>query len=495
MNEILHGAFSLNQRRVCPNKRRLPFDIRSIMEKREANRFFATAAPLRLFFIVALPGLISMLAVALYNVAEGSFVGKIIGEDAFAAINLAVPMVMINFALSDLIGFGSSVPIAVALGQKNEKEANNIFTTSVIMIFICGIISGLVMYFTAPLFVSLMNAEGELAALAVRYVRVYAIFSPVTTLVFATDNYLRISGFVKGSMLLNIFMTIMTVSFLFLYLVVFKMGAEGAALASCTSLFISALIALIPFVSGKAILKFTKPKPTLGMIGKITACGMPIFLNNIAGRITAIIMNTVLLAMGGPIAVSTLAVLMYAAGIIEPMLYGMSDSVQPAVGYNWGAGSLSRVRDITKCSFIVCGIVSILCTAVMVIFPGAIASIFVDAEKSPELMREAVHAMRIFGTSFIIGWFGFAVQGFFGAIEKPMFATILSFCRALIFPVILIFALSFMGLDGLWFNFSATSLLTAILAVIMVVIVQRRMKRDITKYIPVVEKEASDGEC
>ncbi len=449
----------------------------------EQNRFFETARPMRLFLIVALPGLVSMLAMSLYQAFEGGFVGQILGDVALAAINLAMPLVMINFSLADLIGVGSAVHISVALGRGDNKRANNIFTCSVIMIFLMGILTGVLMFFSAPAMLNLVAGKeyqnAEFVLLAVKYVRTYAILSPVTTLVFAMDNYLRISGFVKGSMFLNIGMSLVTIVFLAIYLIAADMDVAGSALASCSAMIIAAVVAMIPFVRCKAVLKFCRPRPSLKMIGQIASSGTPIFLNNVAGRVTSFVMNASLISLGGPIAVTAYSVLMYAGGIVEPMLYGMSDAVQPAVGYNWGAKRLDRVRDITKCSFIVCGIVSLLSTAVMIFFPELLASIFVEAENT-ELMQLSVDAMRLFGTAFIFGWFGFAVQGFFCAIEKPLPATILSISRALIFPVALIFALRFMGLDGLWLNYTGTAILTAIMSVIMLIITQRHMRNDIS---------------
>ncbi len=446
----------------------------------QSNQFFATARPLRLFFIVALPGLISMLAASLYSIAEGAFVGQLIGETAFAAINIAMPIVMINFAIADLVGVGSAVPISVSLGRKDHQRANNFFTCSIIMIFLAGIVMGALMYILAPFFAGLMGAEGQLADLAIKYVRVYALLSPVTTIVFATDNYLRISGFVKGSMLLNIFMTILTVSFLYLFLVVLEFDLIGSALSSCLSMFICAIIALIPFIADKAVLKFVRPKFSLQMIKEVVTCGMPIFLNNIAGRVTSILMNSALIRAGGETAVAAYSVLMYTCGVIEPMLYGLSDSVQPAIGYNWGAKALDRVKGITKVMLCACGLLSVVCTAIMFFFPEVLAGIFVDA-RDTALMEMSVHAMKIFCFAFVLGWFSFAIQGFFAAIEKPLPATVISVCKSMVFPVILIYGLSSFELDGLWFNYVGTSVLSAVLAIVLLFKAQKTMKRDIDR--------------
>ena len=110
--------------------------------------------------MAALPGAIGMLASALYQLIDGILVGQVLGESAFAAINLAMPFVIINFALADLIGVGSSVPISVRLGQGEEKAANNIFTCACLMIVGTGALIGAVLFASAPFLLKLMGADG-----------------------------------------------------------------------------------------------------------------------------------------------------------------------------------------------------------------------------------------------------------------------------------------------------------------------------------------------
>ena len=453
----------------------------------EKNHFFATARPTRLFFMVALPGMVSMLAMTIYSIIEGAFIGHLLGEAAFAAVNLAMPFVMINFSLADLVGVGSSVPISIALGRGDRARANNFFSCSLVLIFSASVFMGILLFFASPYLVSLMGAEGELADLAVKYVRVYALLGPVTTIVFAMDNYLRICGFVKISMGLNIFMSLLTIGLLSLFLGLCGMNVEGSALATSISMSFCAVLALIPFFLKKTVLSFTRPRLTVTMLREIAACGSPVFLNNIAGRVASIIMNSALLRVGGEVygqtAVAAYSVLMYASDIIQPMLYGMSDSLQPAIGYNWGAKSLDRVRDITKCSFIACGVVSVIGTVFMYFFSAPIASVFVKAEDTA-LMEMAVHAMKIFCIAYLFRWFGFAVQGFYSAIERPLPASILSVSSAMILPILFVYVLSPMGLDGLWLNLAATSLVVTLMAVVMLRLSQRSMKRAIERPAP-----------
>ncbi len=432
----------------------------------DSHRLFSETSPLKLFFLASIPGAISMLASALYQTIDGIFVGQFLGSTAFAAVNLAMPFVIINFSLADLIGVGASVPISINLGRKNEKEAHNIFTCACIMIFLAGILIGALLYAAAPLLIRLMGAEGEFALLAVDYIRVYAICSPLTTIVFAMDNFLRICGFIRGSMFLNIFMSLLSGVLEFLFLGVLGFGVWGAALATCSGMMACALLALTPFIRGKALLRFVRPRFHARMVKQIISCGSPNFLNNIAGRITSIILNAILVRVGGELAVSVYGVLMYTEGFIQPLLYGMCDSLQPAVGYNLGAGKFRRVRAIEKCCFSASAVVSLLSVALMFLMPETISLLFMP-DADVEALSMTAGALRLFALTYVTRWFSFATQSFMLAIEKPKEASMISVSTALIFPVILIILLWPLGLTGIWLNFAGTSLLAGILAFII----------------------------
>lgn len=427
---------------------------------------FAKTPPLKLFFIASIPGAISMLASALYQTIDGVFVGQFLGPTAFAAVNLAMPFVIINFALADLIGVGSSVPISICFGKKQGNEANNIFTCACLMIVGTGILLGGILFAAAPLFIRLMGAEGAFASLAVQYMRVYAICSPVTTIVFAMDNYLRICGYIRGSMYLNIAMSVLSAVLEFLFLAVLRWGIWAAALATCSSMLICAFLALIPFFRGKAMLRFCGPHFDTGLIRQIVACGSPNFLNNIAGRITSILMNAILVRLGGETAVSVYGILMYTEGFIQPLLYGMCDSLQPAVGYNWGAGKISRVRAIEKCCFTASCVISLAAVLIIALFPEQITNLFM-ADSSSEVLMVAVGALRLFSLTYVTRWFSFATQSYMLAIEKPLPASFISVSTALFFPVLLVVLFWPLGLTGIWLNFAGTAVLAALLSIII----------------------------
>ena len=452
--------------------------------KTKTEEMYATMKPWRLFFVVALPGMISMFAMSIYSIVEGIFIGQTLGEGAFAAINIAMPLVMINFSLADLIGVGASAPISIALGKDDHKTANNVFTCSVIMIFCVSVLMGCVMFFAAEPLSRLMGAEGELLDTSVRYLRTAALCSPLAAIFFAMDNYLRISGFVKTSMVINIGCNLLTIGLLTVFLLVCDMDVVGSALATSLAMCACAIVAMIPFAAKKALLKFVKPKFSFAMIKQIAACGSPVFLNNVSGRITSIFMNISLITLGedmlgtggGQTAVAVYAVLMYSSDLCWPLLYGISDALSPALGYNWGAKNYKRVKSIVKCAYIGTAIVGLVSTSILFLLPDTVASWFVKAE-DVKLLEISAHAIRLFCFAYLFRWIGVTTQGYFSAIEKPLQATIMSVCTAFVFPTVLLGALWSFGLDGIWFNFVGVNVLTSLLSVFFLTLLMKEIRK------------------
>ena len=127
---------------------------------------YKKTSPLKLFFLAFCSGSNQYAGFsALHQLIDGVFVGRFLGEAAFAALNLAMPFVIINFSLADLIGVGSSVPISIHLGRGQEKEANNIFSCACLMIVITGTLIGGVLFVTAPWLIGMMGAKANLLIL------------------------------------------------------------------------------------------------------------------------------------------------------------------------------------------------------------------------------------------------------------------------------------------------------------------------------------------
>ena len=229
---------------------------------------FGSAPIGKLFVRCTVPAMVGMGFSAIYSITDGIFVGHFIGQEALAAVNLVMPIIMIITALADMVATGSSVRISILLGRGDDKEANRVFTVCIGLIAAIATVFGLLGCLFARQVISLMGAEGMTADYAVEYLRVFALFMPFCCIYYSTDNYLRVCGQVNLSMTINIVCSLLNIVLDVLLIVVLEQGLWAAAVASCASMSIGAVWSLVPFVRRKLPLVFSKGWIDAGQCGE-----------------------------------------------------------------------------------------------------------------------------------------------------------------------------------------------------------------------------------
>ena len=172
---------------------------------------------------------------------DGIFVGRYIGSHALAAVNLAFPVIMILFAVGDMVAVGSSVKIALLLGQGKNKEANGLFSAAFCMILGIGVLFSLVGFLAAPRLITLLIKDTTLAEVAWDYTRIFLYFMPAIMPLFAVDNYLRICGKANFSMWMNISVAVLNIILDWFFLAYLGLDIRFAALATSVSMTLGVL--------------------------------------------------------------------------------------------------------------------------------------------------------------------------------------------------------------------------------------------------------------
>ena len=186
-------------------------------------------------------------------------------------------------------------------------------------------------------------------------------------------------------------------------------------------------------------------------------------------------MNIVLLALGGAEAVAIYGMCMFAVWFVNPLIYGMLDALQPAVGYNWGARNLDRVKRLEMHCFVASAIVSLVSMVFMLAFPQLIAGLFMP-KATGELLAEAERALRIVALSLSLRWFVFGAQSFLVNVGDAIPSTIISVASALVFPLALIWLLYPLGLTGMWLVELTNTVLTSILGAYLLLRLRKRVR-------------------
>lgn len=433
------------------------------------SEVFAQLPPSKLILRCAIPSMITMAFGALYSVADGLFVGRFVGQDALAAINLIMPVIMIVFAFSNMIATGSSVHISILLGEKKQEEASRVFSFSVKIILLLSCVLGLFGYcFARPLIRLLSPGATEQAIrYSVQYLRVYAAFAPLLLIFFATDNYLRVYGKETLSMWLGIVTQMLNIVLDLIFIVFLGQGVQAAAFASCISMALGSAATLLLFSGKRMDLYYTTPHLSVRKFLRILANGSSEFFSNISTSVMFIVLNLFLLKYGGTTAVAAFSVVMYVDSIVGMLIFGLCDALQPAISYCYGAKLYEKVKAIFKRILLGAAFLSLLSMLFMMFAGGFVAPLFIKPGDT-ELLAVSITAMKLFSISYLVGWIDMCFSSFFTALEQPGRSFLVSFFGTLLFPILFLFVLSGLwGLNGVWLMPTIAGIASGILTIIL----------------------------
>ena len=433
------------------------------------SEIFEKLPPTKLFFRLAIPSMITMAFGALYQIADGIFVGRFIGEDALAAVNLIMPIIMIVFGFSNLIATGASVRISVLLGEKNREEASKVFTFTLKIIFLISCIIGVIGFTFAERFVSFLapGASEEAIKYGITYTRVYAAFAPLMLIYHATDNYLRVCGKEQLSMWLSIGTQAFNIVLDVILIVFLGQGVWAAAFTSCLAMALGSLITLILFLNKRMDLYYIKGKIERSVFFRILVNGSSEFFSSISMSVMSIVYNFFLLKYGGTTGLAAFSVVMYVDSIVGMLVFGMTDAQQPAISYCYGAGLMKKVKAMFRRIIIGSIILSVASLLFMMFLGEYVAPLFVKPEDA-ELLAVSVIGMKLFSLSYLTGWVDMCFSSFFTALERPVRSMVTSLFGTLVFPIGALFIMTpILKLNGVWLSALASCSTSAILTFIL----------------------------
>ncbi len=416
---------------------------------------------------LAIPSIISMMVASLNMVTDGIFMGNFIGSDALAAVNIIMPFVMVTFSLIDMVGSGCAVKMGIYFGEKNEKQAGALLSTSAILILTLGILISIFGALFAKDLIFTFIEDENLAVLAYDYIKVVIPFMPFIAPLFAFDNYLRVCGKAKYSMWVSVLTSFINIILNAILVAYLGLGISYGALATALSMCIGSVFCILPFVRGELAIKFEKPSTDLKEIRLMLYNGSSDFFANISGSVMVIMMNAILLKLAGADGVSALSVVSYVEMLLMPLLAGLITCIQPMVSFNYGAKNYDRMRETFK---IICKIsisISLVMIIIMVMFPQILISLF--ASEGTENMKNIARVgLLLTAPSYLLNWFNVLVGIYLTSIEKAKESIILMTLESMVFPIICyIIFISLIGVNGVFLASSVAAVATGIISIFM----------------------------
>lgn len=412
------------------------------------------------------PSIIMMVFTSIYGVVDGLFVSNFAGKTAFASINLVMPFVMILGGIGFMIGTGGTALVSKVLGEGKKEKANEIFTMMIIFTLLLGALLSVIGVISMPLVAKFLGATEEMMADCVIYGRIVTGFTVAFMLQNVFQSFLIAAEKPKLGLLATVLAGITNMALDAIFIIVFKWGVAGAAIATGLSQCVGGIFPLIYFLrKNSSLLRLTKTKLEIKPILNACGNGSSELMSNISSSVVSMIYNFQLMKYVGEDGVSAYGVLMYVQFIFVAIYIGYAIGCAPITGYHFGARNHNELKNMLRKSSFLSAVSGVVLTILAIALSSPLAKIFVGYDE--ELYELTRHAFRLFAYSFLLAGFNIFTSSFFTALNNGAVSAAISFMRTLIFQTSSVLILPiFLGVDGIWWAITVAEFFAFILSLI-----------------------------
>ena len=430
----------------------------------------------------AVPGIIAMTASSLYNMVDSIYIGHIaeVGSLAISGLAVTFPLMNISTAFGTLVGVGAATMISVLLGQKNYEIANKVLSNEVTLNIITGFVFTLVTLLWMDPILRFFGATEATLPYARQYMTVIAIGNAVTHLYFGLNSVIRSSGNPTTAMGLTLFTVTSNALLDPLFIFGFKMGIQGAAVATVLCQLMALSYTMWFFLDQKKFLHLPRSRKIFRIDWRIAkdslAIGMGPFLMNLASCIVVMFINQQLVKWGGDLALGAYGIVNRISFLFVMIIMGFNQGMQPIAGYNYGARQFGRVREVYVKTAGWATLVCLFGFFISEVLPGPTVSIFTP---DPVLHDMAAKGLRMMNLAFPIIGFQMVTTNLFqclGMVNKSIF---LSLSRQLLFllPCIYILPPLLESETGVWYSFPISDTIAAVVTAFFALGLIRKLGR------------------
>ena len=424
----------------------------------------------------SIPCIISLLVNSLYNIVDQIFIGWGVGYLGNGATNVVFPLTMVCLAFSLMFGDGASAYLSLKLGEKKKEEASKGVANGILLSIIVAVLICMVTLIFLPQLLNIFGCTDNLREYALNYGYIIAIGLPFMMIGTTLNSIIRADGNPKYAMTSMVLGAVLNVILDPIFIFVFKMGVQGAAIATVISQILTFGMNILYIRKFQSIqVKKETFKPQFNSIKKVSTLGISSFITQMSIVVVMAFENNLLgqygaeSKFGSEIPITVFGIVMKISQILNSVIIGIAAGSQPIIGYNYGAGKYDRVKKTLKavlgCSLVISTIAFIL----FQVIPEQLISIFGSGDEN--YMEFACIAFRTYLLLCICNGIQIPAGIFFQAIGKSVKSAILSLSRQVLFliPAMIILGKAF-GLKGLLYSGPVADGLAFVIAVILLIL-------------------------
>ena len=450
----------------------------------ENSNYLGTEKVGKLLQKFAIPCICSLIISCLYNIVDQVFVGNGVGYLGNAATGVIFPITVVGWGLSLFFGDGAAAALSVSLGRGETKDIHRSVGSAVLGSFLSGVVVIVIAYLWGEGLLRMIGATDANIQMAHEYGVIIFAMMPLAMTQNTLASIIRADGSPKYAMVAMLTGAVINIIGDPVAIFALDMGIKGAAWATILGQFVSFLICA-------AYLRHPKTfrvgagsfRPSMVLLKPVMALGTSSLLTQLSIVIITVVNNVLLVkygarsAYGADIPLAAFVVIMKLFQIVLNIAIGIAAGAQPIVGYNYGAKTYGRVRELLKLMIQWTAIVGLICIVLFEAVPGVFIRMFGSAS-DPVYFHFAVLCLRIYLSLILVTCVQKVCAIFLQSIGKAKAAAPLSVLRDVLLIVFSLLIPVFMGVTGIFWAAPAADVLAIFVTAAVMVRVWKELGQE-----------------
>ncbi|MDU4937378.1 MAG: MATE family efflux transporter [Clostridium sp.] len=410
---------------------------------------------------------LGMIGLSCYILADTFFVSRGLGENGLTALNLAIPVYSFIHGSGLMLGIGGATKYSIFKSNKENKNANTIFTNTLCLATVLSIGFVLIGIFLSKSLTTALGADSDVFKMTNTYLQFILIFAPAFIMNDVLICFVRNDNNPKLSMCAMLVGSLSNIILDYIFIFQLQLGIFGAVFATGLAPIISMLILSLHRIKRKNQFHFIKIKPSIKIALNTLSLGFPSLVTEVSSGIVIIVFNMIILNLIGNVGVAAYGIVANLSLVVVAVYTGIAQGIQPLISKSYGRNDIKSIKLIFKYAMITMSIISFILYLIIFFLADPIAKIF-NSENSLVLQSIATNGLKLYFIAVIFVGFNIILPMFFSSMEKAFLAQTISLLRGLIVIIPMAFILSELaGITGVWLAFPITESLVSILGVIL----------------------------
>lgn len=401
------------------------------------------------YFQYLIPTIIGQIAHCCYCLADVFFVGKGVGAQGLAALNIALPVFTVYTTFSLMIGVGAATTISVCRGTGSDDDCNRIFTMAVGALLAIGALFSLAGIFFLPQIARLFGATNLLVQGVVDYLKPIAPLAIVYMMTGMLSVIVRGDGNPRLVMMAGTIGNVTNIILDYVFVLPLGMGIFGAGLATIIGPCIGLMLLSLHFIKRRNQVTLVKSAFSRRLLIRLLRNGLGSGVLEISAGFVIFLFNITILRVGGASAVAVFTLISNIGYVAKGIFNGMAQAAQPIIGLSHGRGEHGRVYAVNRCALATALCFALVVYGLIVLFPSQIMGFFVSLDE--KMLAIGTPAILLYFISLPFTGINTILMYFFQSVERPLLTFLMAIARGivLVFVSLTIFA-ALWGLSGVW---------------------------------------------